>query len=309
MGKLILFYKYVDIEYPHQIMKWQTKLCKDLGLNGRVILAHEGINGILGGESSAIDAYESLMNEHELFGNIDFKTTTGAADYFPRLRVVVKNEIVHLGLDTQKISAKNGGIHLTPEQTHDLLTHKPENVVLLDARNNYESKIGTFSDAITPNITNFRDLPSYLDQNAELFKDKNVVMFCTGGIRCERASAYLKQMNVAQNVYQIEGGIERYVQKFPDGHFRGKNYVFDGRVSVKINNDILSSCELCQKPSDDYNNCMNARCNKQFIACVPCVTFHKGTCGVVCMDLVDQKKVPLRPPFKKIDATSSCAIE
>jgi len=307
METLVLFYKYVDIQYPHQILKWQKATATDLGLKGRIILAHEGINGILSGSKESIDQYIQCMNEHELFGGIDFKISTGSSGYHPRLRIVVKDEIVFLGIDPKKITADMGGKHLTPEQTHDLIENKPENLVLLDARNNYESKIGTFTGAITPDIKNFRDLPEYLDKNIDQFKDKKVVMFCTGGIRCERASAYLKEKGVAQDVYQIEGGIERYIEKYPDGYFRGKNYVFDGRISVKVNDDILGTCYICNTSCDDYNNCMNASCNRHFIGCAPCIEAYKGTCSQKCMELVEQKLVPIRPAFKKADV-NSCSV-
>jgi predicted sulfurtransferase len=172
----------------------------------------------------------------------------GDSNYFPRLRIVVRNEVTHLGLDPAIITAKNGGIHLTPEQTHNLLKNAPQDLIIFDARNNYESRIGSFENALKPDIKNFRDLPEYIDNNLDLFKDKEVLMYCTGGIRCERGSAYLKSKNVAKKVYQIEGGIHRYAEKFPDGFFRGKNYVFDGRIAVKVNDDILGSCELCSTP-------------------------------------------------------------
>ena len=308
METLILFYKYVDLEYPAQIMKWQKQIASDLNLKGRVILAHEGINGILSGAEANIDAYIAHMNEHALFKGIDYKRTSGAEGYHPRLRVVVKDEIVHFGVDTKKITARMGGVHLKPEQTHALLQNKPGNLIILDTRNNYESKIGTFKDAVIPDITNFRELPEYLDKNVEQFKDKKVLMFCTGGVRCERATAYLKEKQVAEEVYQIEGGIERYVEKFPDGFFRGKNYVFDGRVAVRINNDVLSNCELCNVACDEYNNCRNASCNKQYIACESCVTALNSTCSTQCHMLVEQKLVPVRPPFKKAQPTT-CTVK
>lgn len=307
MGKLILFYKYVEVQYPKQILKWQTKICQELGLKGRVILAQEGINATLAGDSAPIDRYKILMDNHPLFGGIDFKESEGNADYFPRLRIVVKDEIVRLGIPADKLKAAQGGKHLTPAQVHQLLKNKPENLVILDARNRYESKIGTFTDAITPEIAHFRDFPEYIDKNLEQFKDKQVFMFCTGGIRCERASAYLKIKNVAQEVYQLDGGIQRYIEQYPDGFFRGKNYVFDGRIAVKVNDDILSSCELCSKPSDDYNNCMNADCNKHFVSCASCYQDYNQTCSKKCLELLAENKVAQRPPLKKVNARS-CAV-
>lgn len=300
MGKILLFYKYVDIIYPEQIKKWQFKLCRELNLTGRIILAHEGINATLGGTNEAIDAYKNEVAHHPLFGGIDFKESPGNADHFPRLRIVVKDEIVRLGLDTKTITPKNGGKHLTPEETHALLQNKPKDLVILDGRNYFEARIGTFKDAITPNINHFREFPEYIDQNLEQFKDKEVLMFCTGGIRCERASTYLKIKGVAKEVYQVEGGIHRYIEKFPDGFFRGKNYVFDARVAVKVNDDILSNCDLCNVPYDEYTNCLNAECNKQYLGCPACIEKLNNTCSEICQELVANKKVVIRTIPKRI---------
>lgn len=308
MGKLTLFYKYVHIQYPKQILKWQTKLCQELNLKGRIILAHEGINGTLAGNAENIDMYIKQMLEHPLFAGIDFKNCDGDANYFPRLRIVIKNEIVYLGIDPEKLTVAQGGKHLTPQEAHEFIKHKTDEVIILDARNNYESRIGTFADAMVPDIRNFRDFPEYIDKHLDTFKDKKVLMFCTGGVRCERASAYLNVKNVAQEVYQIEGGIQRYIEQFPDGYFRGKNYVFDSRIGVRINNDILGTCDLCQTPCDDYENCLNASCNKHFIGCPDCLINYKNSCSRLCMELIDQGKVTKRPPLKRAEA-ASCVLK
>ena len=297
MHTILLFYKYVPIQYPKSVMKQQRTLCEELGLKGRIILAHEGINATLGGSATAAHAYKEYMNNHELFAGIDFKEsqeTNISGNAFPRLRVVVKDEIVHLGLDPEKVTAQDGGQHLTPEQAHALMQQNPTDLVILDARNNYESRVGTFKNSLTPNIKNFRDLPAYVDEHLETFKDKQVLMHCTGGIRCERASAYLNQKGVAKKVYQIEGGIHRYIEKYPDGFFRGKNYVFDGRVTVRVNDDILTTCDWCKQPCDDYTNCINAQCNNHFIACGACVEQHGSVCSADCATKVAQQSVPLR---------------
>jgi predicted sulfurtransferase len=295
MEKIILFYKYVDIEYPKQIHKWLQKLCLDFGLNGRIILAHEGINGTLGGVSEHLERFKKVVGTHPLFDNIDWKESEGGTDSFPRLRIVIKDEITHLGLDTQKIRAKNGGIHLTPEETHALLSNKPTDLVVFDARNNFESAIGAFTDAIIPDIDYFRELPAYIENNLEQFRDKQVVMYCTGGIRCERASAFLKSQGVAKEVYQMEGGIHRYAEKYPDGFFRGKNYVFDGRIAVKVNDDILGSCALCTTSCDEYTNCLNASCNNHFICCQICLVTYGNTCSQECQELLQHNAVAPRP--------------
>lgn len=304
MNKIILFYKYIEIAYPKQIMKWQQQLCQELQLKGRILISHEGINGTLGGSADSLNLYKNHMADHELFGNIDFKESPGGPECFPRLSVKVRNEAVSLGIPYDQLTPRNAGQHLTPTQTHELLTNKPEDLVILDARNNYEWEIGKFENAITPNIENFRDLPHYLDTNIDQFKDKQVLMYCTGGIRCERATAYLNEKNVAKKVYQMDGGIHRYAEQYPDGFFRGKNYVFDGRIAVKINDDILGSCAICRKPCDDYYNCLNAMCNKHFVSCTPCIERLHKTCSEQCQHLIAENKVHERPEFNK-----TCSLE
>ena len=125
---------------------------------------------------------------------------------------------------------------------------------------------------------------------------------CTGGIRCERASAYVNKKGVAKKVYQIEGGIHRYIEKFPDGHFRGSNYVFDGRVSHKVNEDILSNCDMCNAPCDYYTNCINARCNKQFLGCPECIIKAQECCSKACSDLITAGKVNARKKLARVAA-------
>jgi len=300
MGTILLFYKYVDIENPIQIQAWQKALCAKLGLTGRIILATEGINGTVGGTDEAAQAYVDAMNAHPLFGGIDFKTAPGGSQAFPRMRISVKREIVHLGIDPKALTADQGSQHLTPEQVHELLSNPPADLVVLDGRNNYEAAIGKFENAIAPDIRYFRQFPEYIDQNVDQFKDKTVFMYCTGGIRCERASAYLETKKVAKKIYQLEGGIHRYVEKFPQGFFRGKNYVFDSRITVKVNDDVLSSCLNCTTPSDEYFNCLNALCNKHFTSCPSCLNAYNGTCSQRCQTLLAQKATTQREPLHKL---------
>lgn len=177
MGTIILFYKYVEIQYPGQIQKWQRQLCEQLGLKGRVLIAHEGINATLGGEQPAVEQYVAAMQAHPLFTDVDFKYSPGGAEDFPRLRIVVRPEIVNSGIP-KDITVATGGTHVTPTQAHELIEKKE--VVLLDARNLYEASVGTFKDAIVPPINNFRDLPAYIDANLEQFADKKVSCFAPG---------------------------------------------------------------------------------------------------------------------------------
>lgn len=302
MKIILLFYKYTDIPSPRLLVTWQKELCTQLGLTGRIIIATEGINGTLAGSQEAVDGYMQALNEHPLFGNIDFKQSLCQGEPFPRLRVVEKQEITRMGKDPQDVSYKNAGTHLSPQQAHELIGSHKE-LVILDGRNSYEARIGKFVNAITPDIETFREFPEYIDNHQELFKDKDVLMYCTGGIRCERASAYLKSKNVAKNVYQITGGIDRYTQQYPDGYFRGKNYVFDGRISVPITNDVLGTCSVCTEPSDQYYNCIYSGCNKQIIICSPCLTKNNETCSDDC-----KQALANNPTFKRLTPhqTATC---
>ena len=298
--RILLFYKYVNINNVQEVCDWMKATCTGLDLKGRVILATEGINATLAGSVEATTLFVKIMEAHPLFKKIDFKDSIedSTHEYFPRLRVVVKNEIVRMDIDPSHVTVQDTGKHLTPEQTHKLLTNKPEDLVVLDGRNYYEARVGHFEGAIKPEIQYFRQFPEYIDQNLELFKDKQVLMYCTGGIRCERASAYLKLKGVAKEVFQIKGGIHRYVEKFPDGFFRGKNYVFDDRIEVGINNDVVGTCDLCQVSYDSYTNCLNAQCNKHFICCPECMQKFAETCSAQCQQLVADGKVPVRPPLR-----------
>jgi len=300
-GTILLFYKYVCIENPAQIKDWIAQLCNTLSLKGRIILAHEGINATVGGSNDACQQFIQELDAHPLFGDIDFKQSPGDARHFPRLKITIRKEIVALGIDPQELPADQGGTHLTPAQVHQLLQEDPEDLVILDARNNYESRIGSFAGAVTPDIENFRDFPAYIDQNLAPFKDKKVLMYCTGGIRCERASAYLKKTGVAKQVYQLTGGIARYVEQFPQGFFKGKNYVFDGRIAMTVTNDVLSHCDWCNASCNEYTNCINASCNKKTICCASCTATHNNTCSINCHDLVAKNQVKIRTKPARIN--------
>ena len=203
MGKILLFYKYIRIDYPKQIWKEQRDLCDSLGLKGRIFLATEGINGTVGGSVEAVEQYKKAMLAHPLFAQTDFKESPGGADDFPRMQITIKNEIVALDLDQEQYNTSIAGQHLSPQETHELLKNKPEDLVVIDCRNKYEWKIGAFEGAVKPEVNSFREFPKWVDQNKDALEDKQVLMYCTGGIRCERASSYVKQKTSAKKVFQI----------------------------------------------------------------------------------------------------------
>jgi predicted sulfurtransferase len=294
MGSVLIYYFYTTIYDVVAIQQWQLEICNSLGLKGRIIIAPEGINGTIGGSCEATQAYSKALREHPLFSQVDIKVSIGNSDCFPRLRIVVKKEIVRLGIDPTVVRADQAGRHITAEETHKLLESKSDNLVVLDVRNDYESAIGKFEHAVIPPIKTFREFPAYIYKNKDMFKNKDVLMYCTAGVRCERASAFLKSLDLARDVMQVYGGIHRYVERFPEGYFRGKNYLFDERRAVKINDDIMAQCSFCRTSYDTYINCSNTQCNKQIISCLACKDEYKTTCSNVCKDLVLTGRVKQR---------------
>jgi len=292
--KITIFYKYVKLQDPHAVMFWQRSLCEKLGLTGRILIGEEGINGTVGGSERSIRCYVREMKQYEPFKNIDFKFSLCHRQPFPRLSVKVRKEIVVLGIDPKELSHEHGGKHLSPKQVHELLAANPSDLVILDTRNECEVAVGRFAGAVDTKIKHFREFPKYIEDNLESFRDKQVLMYCTAGIRCERATAVLKVKNVAKEVFQIKGGIHRYIENYPNGFFRGKNYVFDNRITVKVNDDIIGKCALCHKACDDYTNCLNALCNKHFICCADCLASQNSCCSEKCLQLVEGKKTVIR---------------
>lgn len=288
MGKIILFYKYTQIDYPEAVQTWQKDICSRLGLTGRILIAHEGINGTVGGPEDAINSYIAEMRASNLFADIDFKEGDGSKEHFPRLQVLVRPYIVNLGVSADEAPLEYGGKHLSPDEAHEFIASQDDDKIVFDARNNFESRIGKFENAHAPDINHFRDLPEYIEQHPEVFEGKDVLMYCTGGIRCERATALLQQKGIARNVYQLKGGIHRYTEQYPDGYFRGKNYVFDGRIGVRVTDDVLTHCDLCGTSCDIYTNCINAPCNKHMIACDSCRHQYANTCSDACYNAVMQ---------------------
>ncbi len=262
---ILLFYKYISVPNPEVQRELQRQLCNSLGMKGRILVGNEGINATVAGTAEACDQYIAYMNAHELFFGIEYKIDSTETMPFPRLRVKVRPEIVTLGV---AVDPALTAPRLSPEEFDEIL--KRDDIVLFDARNNYESAIGKFENAITPDINLFKDLPAKLADYSDL-KDKTIVTYCTGGIRCEKASALMRQ-NGFKNVYQLDGGIIKYAQKFPQGAFKGECFVFDERMSVAFSNNAeqLGSCHVCASPTNAYMNCAIASCNAMVLICESC---------------------------------------
>lgn len=279
--KVLLYYKYIQVDDPEQLRNAQFALCERLGLKGRILVAHEGLNGTVCGEPEAIEQYILETTKDERFNDVVFKESESAEQVFPRLRVVVRNEIVTLG--AEGVTFEEAAPYVEPEELNALL-ESGEEVYLVDARNNYESVVGKFDGAITPDIGHFREFPAAVKEMAHL-KKKKVVTYCTGGVRCEKASALMKKEGF-ENVYQLHGGIVTYGNKFPDGKWLGKCYVFDKRLMVDVNTPekevLVSTCKYCTVRSARMINCSNADCDEQFVCCAACEQEQKGFCSERC---------------------------
>jgi UPF0176 protein len=297
MYQVFLFYKYYHVVDSQILMLWQKDLCQRLGLVGRILVSEEGINGTVCGTFEQCAEYEKIIKSYTLLEDMDIKKSDSEFICFDTLKIKYKKEIVILREDQTDISFSDAAATISPTELHHLLDEK-EDVVLFDTRNAYESRIGHFVGAICPEVNTSRDFKEYFQNNQDIFKDKKVIMYCTGDVRCERLSVLCKKYTQPKELYHLKNGICAYVEKYPDGYFRGRNYVFDDRISIKINKDVLTSCDLCHASCDLYNNCLNSMCNKQYICCDEC--YHKKymCCSDICLQLTAENKVKHRPPLK-----------
>lgn len=279
MQKIILYYKFVPIADPEMTKLWQLELCKALGLKGRILISRHGINGTLGGPLDSLKAYKSAMNKTEIFKGIAYKWSEGSADNFPRLSVKVRPEIVAFGapeeLEVDASGVVGGGKHLKPKQLHKLLEERGEEVVFFDGRNKYEAKIGRFKDAVIPDVENSRDFIKEIeDPKYDAIKDKPVVTYCTGGIRCEVLSSLMKKRGFKE-VYQLDGGIVKYGEAYKDkGEWEGKLHIFDNRMVMQFSEEAvdLGECVHCEDKTSNYENCANKQCNRLVLVCENCAS-------------------------------------
>ncbi|ETO77369.1 hypothetical protein F444_07412 [Phytophthora nicotianae P1976] len=275
---VVLYYKYVRLcetqEELKVVAEVHEQLCSSLGLTGRVRLALEGINGTLGGSSASVENYIDAMKQQPQFTDVDWKTSSSQVEPFPELQVRVVSEIVALELPGDAYDLSLRGKHLTPEQFRaEQLSSDPESIALIDVRNTYEFNVGHFTGALNPKTRRFGQFPQWVRDELPMLQQKDkVLMYCTGGIRCEKASAYLKHLGL-ENVYQLEGGIHRYLERFPDGGglFQGKNFVFDQRVTMASEDKtVTGQCERCQMPHDTLSGTRCAYCRMHVLLCESC---------------------------------------
>lgn len=291
--QILLFYKYAPIKNPVHEMREQKRLCEKLGLTGRIIIADEGINGTVEGTLENTEEYIKIMTKDKRFSDVNWKKSEGTGSAFPKLKVKVREEIVSLHLHDKDIKPwKNTGKYLDAEELHSWFEEKRE-FFIVDMRNDYEHKSGYFEGSILPPFSNFRDLSELLPQ-LENLKNKTIVTVCTGGVRCEKASGFLVK-NGFNDVYQLRNGIVTYMEKYPNEHFKGKLYVFDGRILMGFNtesdeHEVVGKCERCLKTSENYINCDTIGCHRHFILCEKCVDEYGKICPEGCSYLRQKQR-------------------
>jgi UPF0176 protein len=293
--KIILFYVFAPVADPESVRLWQRDLCESLGLRGRIILSRDGINATLGGELDAVKRYLRKTREYAPFREIDVKWSEGtalepqpaaahtvhrASTDFPRLSVKVRDELVSFGapgeLRVDEHGVVGGGVRLAPGQVHELVEQRRaagDPVVFFDGRNASEAAIGRFEDAVVPDVGSTRDFVAVLDSGAyDHLKGRAIVTYCTGGIRCEVLSALMRDRGFGE-VYQLEGGIVRYGERFGDsGLWQGSLAVFDGRESIAFSPDakVLGECSVCGEPTSRQQNCADPSCRVRLGVCSGC---------------------------------------
>ncbi len=291
--EIIIFYTYTQIANPAGFVAWHKARAQELGLTGRVLIAKEGINGTMEGTLTHLAIYEKLMHAQDgsagTFGDFSqtwFKHSVGTGDAFPKMKVKVRNEIVTLGLGQEEDINPNEitGTHVTPTEIKKWIENGEE-FEIIDMRNDYEYKVGHFAGSINPNLENFRDLAKVTPE-LEALKEKKVLTVCTYGVRCEKASGYLKKKGF-KDVYQLDGGIGTYMKTFPGEDFLGSLFVFDNRMLERFTDEytIVGKCESCAEESEYYSNCTLAECHKKIIVCEDCLS-SKGEqfCSLVCKE-------------------------
>ena len=310
----VSFYKYFHLANPSGFRDKLYLAWSGLGVLGRVNVAKEGINAQISIPKKNLDQFKQLLERSsddsrssDGFINLKGICLNYAVDddgkSFFKLKIKVRDKILADGLNDETFDVTDVGKHLNAEQFNQL-TDDPE-TVLIDMRNHYESEVGHFEGAILPDSDTFRDELKLVEKMLDGKEEKNIVMYCTGGIRCEKASAWFKHKGF-QHVHQLEGGIINYARQVEaqglKNKFRGKNFVFDERLGEKISDEVISHCHQCGKPCHTHTNCLNEACHLLFIQCEECAIKYEGCCSDECREFIrlpDECQRQLRKGAKK----------
>ncbi len=285
------FYKYVKLKNLIELrdslyIKW-----KNLDVLGRIYISEEGINAQISIPETKIEDFRNTLNQNSYFKNIPFKIAIQENPSFYKLIVKVKKEIVAYGITLDEYNINETGTHLNADEFNKMMDNS--NSIVVDMRNHYESEVGKFENAICPDVDTSKELLSETKKILDKHKNDNIMLYCTGGIRCEKASSYLIK-NKFKNVFQLNGGIINYAKQIKEqkltSKLKGKNFVFDDRLGERITSDILSNCHQCDKKSDDHINCKNDACHILFIQCKKYSKKYNGCCSKECKNIKSMPK-------------------
>lgn len=290
MQKILLYYKFTPVSDPELMKLWQKTLCDSLNLRGRILISKHGLNGTVGGDLEDLKKYIKATKQFPGFKGTVFKWSDGGREDFPRMSVKAKDEIVAFDapdeLKVDENGVVNGGKHLKPKDVNKLVDERGDEVVFFDGRNAYEAKIGKFKNAVVPDTRTSRDFIRELESGKyDDLKDKPVVTYCTGGIRCEILSSLMKNRGFKE-VYQIDGGIVKYGETYgDDGLWEGSLHVFDDRMKVDFSDHtaVVGECTHCGGSTNNYENCAFSNCNDLVLICLFCkqnpdLLFHTEDC-------------------------------
>lgn len=274
---IILFYSFARVENPEQFRDEQKELCKSLGLQGRMLIAGEGINATFEGTNENIEKYKAALHALPQYANLLFKESEGTGSAFTKLEIKVRKEIVTLNGGEFDIATETAR-EMTAAELQELY-EKNEDFVVLDLRNDFEIEVGAFDKTLNPNLRNFRDLKDKLPE-LEHLKNKKIVAVCTGGIRCEKATCLLTREGFT-DLYQLKDGIHTYMQQFPGKHFKGSLFVFDNRMTTPVvdtpNREIIGKCKYCATACETFYSDDSVRPSLKVICCENCYQEHKDT--------------------------------
>lgn len=280
------FYQYYHLRNPQIFRDHFYILLSEVEVLGRIYVSYEGVNAQISVPQHQVEAFKEAMQTITFLQDIrlNFAIEDDGKSFF-KLIIKVREKIVADGLDDKSFDVTNKGIHLKAEEFNQLADH--EDTIIIDMRNHYESEVGYFKNAILPDVETFRDALPIVEDMLSDKKDKNIIMYCTGGIRCEKASAYYKHKGF-KNVYQVEGGIIEYARRAAElgieNKFIGKNFVFDERLGERISPDVIAKCHQCGTLCDHHINCANDACHILFIQCPSCGQKYENTCSVKCQE-------------------------
>ncbi|MEM9336544.1 MAG: rhodanese-related sulfurtransferase [Patescibacteria group bacterium] len=298
----VSFYRYVKLSDPAAFRNRLLKTWGDLGCLGRIYVAAEGINAQMNVPTDNWEQFDMWVQAQPELSGVPYKIAVeeGGAPSFYKLTIKVKDKIVADGLDDDSFDVTNTGEYLTAQEMNDYVDDP--DAVVVDMRNAYESEVGRFEGAVTPEVDTFKEELAVAPQLLEEHKNKKVALYCTGGIRCEKASAWLKH-NGFKDVRHLKGGIIDYKHQVEEqgleNKFKGKNFVFDERLGERIGNEVIATCHLCNKnKADTHYHCKNEVCHTLFIGCDECMAKKKGYCSTYCY-YFDQLPEPVKKTYAR----------